>query len=393
MPHCHCYPIYKDGDHYVEWIGHGFHACVYTPTEIAAFTLGLVNIGFWLFAQMPQLYSNWRNGTAEALSAGFLTAWLLGDITNLVGTILTHQLPTQLYTAAYFCLMDILLLSQYGYYVWKNRREKRKMRIVEEGWGGGDKQKRQFSEGDRSSYSSSDYFFSGSPASTPTPSKRLYAALFVVLLFSSARLSQDWWGTTTNEEGFRYGGRVLLGLDEDGHSSSSSDDGPPSCEPNVHLSSMLLFCVNASHLFIFSFSLCHLLSSLISSVHKKKKVSLGLVPEILGDIAAWTSGVLYFTARIPQIIRNYRRKSVEGLSFPMFFCAVMANLCYGLSIILAGIKFDAQFFKATLPYLVGSICVLSESFIIVSQFFLYRWLPSWRGASLSERSGYTAINN
>ncbi|KAL6052084.1 PQ loop repeat-containing protein 2 [Balamuthia mandrillaris] len=355
MPHCHCYPIYKDGDHYVEWIGHGFHACVYTPTEIAAFALGLVNIGFWLFAQMPQLYSNWRNGTAEALSAGFLTAWLLGDITNLVGTILTHQLPTQLYTAAYFCLMDILLLSQYGYYVWKNRREKRKMRIVEEGWGGGDKQKRPFSEGDRSSYSSSDYFFSGSSASTPTPSKRLYAALFVVLLFYSARLSQDWLGTTTtNEEGFRYGGRVLLGLDEDGHSSSSSDDGPPSCEPNV---------------------------------------SLGLVPEILGDIAAWTSGVLYFTARIPQIIRNYRRKSVEGLSFPMFFCAVMANLCYGLSIILAGIKFDAQFFKATLPYLVGSICVLSESFIIVSQFFLYRWLPSWRGASLSERSGYTAINN
>lgn len=39
--------------------------------------------------------------------------WLLGDVSNLTGTLLTRQLPTQIAQAAYFVLMDSLLLCQY----------------------------------------------------------------------------------------------------------------------------------------------------------------------------------------------------------------------------------------------------------------------------------------
>jgi hypothetical protein len=39
-----------------------------------------------------------------------------GDITNLVGCILTHQLPFQTYLAAYFVFVDLSLVAQYIYY-------------------------------------------------------------------------------------------------------------------------------------------------------------------------------------------------------------------------------------------------------------------------------------
>ena len=45
--------------------------------------------------QPRQLYKNWRNSSATGLSGEFLADWLAGDITNLVGCILTKQVPTQ----------------------------------------------------------------------------------------------------------------------------------------------------------------------------------------------------------------------------------------------------------------------------------------------------------
>ena len=45
---------------------------------------------------LRQLVTNCRTGKAdEALSFWFLVQWLLGDITNLIGAILTRQLATQ----------------------------------------------------------------------------------------------------------------------------------------------------------------------------------------------------------------------------------------------------------------------------------------------------------
>jgi hypothetical protein len=37
--------------------------------------------------QLPQLIENYKNGRADALSLGFLSAWLVGDIANLIGTL------------------------------------------------------------------------------------------------------------------------------------------------------------------------------------------------------------------------------------------------------------------------------------------------------------------
>lgn len=44
---------------------------------MAGFVAGVLSIGAWLVAQMPQIISNFRNRSADALSAWFLAEWLL----------------------------------------------------------------------------------------------------------------------------------------------------------------------------------------------------------------------------------------------------------------------------------------------------------------------------
>jgi uncharacterized protein with PQ loop repeat len=60
-----------------------------------ATALGYASIGCWLCAQLPQVIKNWQLGSCDGLSFPFLVTWLFGDLTNLIGCILTDQLPFQ----------------------------------------------------------------------------------------------------------------------------------------------------------------------------------------------------------------------------------------------------------------------------------------------------------
>jgi hypothetical protein len=82
-----------------DWVNTAFGECVDTPLKYVAFFIGLSSILCWLVAQAPQLVTNCRLGIADkALSFWFLLQWFLGDATNLVGALLTHQLPSQVET-------------------------------------------------------------------------------------------------------------------------------------------------------------------------------------------------------------------------------------------------------------------------------------------------------
>ncbi|KAK0548078.1 hypothetical protein OC845_003773 [Tilletia horrida] len=77
---------------------------------------GSLSFCIWLFAQTPQIYENYERGSVAGLSPFFLIQWMFGDLTNLIGAVLTHQLFFQIALAAYFCSIDTVLLSQYWYY-------------------------------------------------------------------------------------------------------------------------------------------------------------------------------------------------------------------------------------------------------------------------------------
>ncbi|KAG6333490.1 hypothetical protein ID866_5593 [Astraeus odoratus] len=85
---------------------------VQNPSEL----LGYVSIGCWLGAQFPQILENIKQQSCESLALPFLFNWMLGDASNLIGCLLTHQLPFQTYLATYFCIVDCCLLYQYFYY-------------------------------------------------------------------------------------------------------------------------------------------------------------------------------------------------------------------------------------------------------------------------------------
>ncbi|KAF8965250.1 PQ loop repeat-domain-containing protein [Flammula alnicola] len=78
--------------------------------------LGYASIGCWLGAQFPQVVENINLQSCEGLALPFLANWLLGDISNLVGCVLTHQLPFQKWLATYFVCVDFMLVAQYFYY-------------------------------------------------------------------------------------------------------------------------------------------------------------------------------------------------------------------------------------------------------------------------------------
>ncbi|XP_028930713.1 lysosomal amino acid transporter 1 homolog isoform X1 [Ornithorhynchus anatinus] len=107
------------------WIWHLLEECVDNAWEYWSVILGLISIICFLFAALPQLYVAYRNGKVdEALSLSFLLCWIAGDLTNFIGCYLTNQLPIQIFTAIFYVNMDVIMISQFGYYKLKNRKMK-----------------------------------------------------------------------------------------------------------------------------------------------------------------------------------------------------------------------------------------------------------------------------
>ncbi|OBA26630.1 hypothetical protein HANVADRAFT_52942 [Hanseniaspora valbyensis NRRL Y-1626] len=69
-----------------------------------------------LISQLPQLIETYNDKSVEGVSPYLIGSWLLGDITSVIGAILTHQLPFQILLALYFLSNDLIICMQYYYY-------------------------------------------------------------------------------------------------------------------------------------------------------------------------------------------------------------------------------------------------------------------------------------
>eukprot|EP00042_Codosiga_hollandica_P036246 m.274586 g.274586 ORF g.274586 m.274586 type:complete len:297 (+) comp54835_c1_seq6:54-944(+) len=249
------------------WADRYLGTCVKNDLQVAALFCGLLSIACWMVAQLPQLIKNFRTGDASSLSLIFLADWLCGDVTNLVGVLLTlsHHVKTQLYIAIYYVIIDSSMLAQFLYYQAKLKRSRKH------------------------------------PALMFVPIIALAAVFFI------AQHVLD----TSALEGVAHHGRTLLKLSSFGNAQS-----------------------------------------------------------IAGYILGWISGLMYFTSRIPQIRKNYKRKSTEGLALQMFVMAVLGNSLYTLSIFFQ--SHEKGFLISNLPWLLGSAGTLCFDFTIFGQFLLYR---------------------
>ncbi|OWB80489.1 hypothetical protein B5S32_g4771 [[Candida] boidinii] len=77
---------------------------------------GYFSIIAWLFAQVPQVIKNYSDKSVDGLSLGFLICWFSGDFLNLTSCLLTDAMAFQILLSSYYCMIDILLATQYYYY-------------------------------------------------------------------------------------------------------------------------------------------------------------------------------------------------------------------------------------------------------------------------------------
>ncbi|RIB05492.1 PQ loop repeat-domain-containing protein [Gigaspora rosea] len=285
-----CEPVSEDGYPYVRWIHFLFGACVYGNQGIISFILGRLKVrACWLCAQFPQIITNYRNKSADGLSIYFLLNWFLGDLTNLVGCILTKQLPFQVYLAIYFCSVDCGLFFQFIYYSW---------------------------------------FY---PSNVPLP--------------------DDYVPIGPDPEIPKY-----YSMNSLNSLRNSIIEGAK----KSYTSSMVFVVL------LFTFHSTSVINSSFSTSHPNRHM-------FIGRIMAWSCTVLYLTSRMPQIWKNYTRRSVEGLSIFMFIFAALGNLTYTSYIFTSpSASKDPSFLPEAVPYILGSVGTLSFDFVVFLQWLMWR---------------------
>lgn len=85
----------------------------------------------------------------------------------------------------------------------------------------------------------------------------------------------------------------------------------------------------------------------------------------VGTIIGWSSSGFYLGSRLSQIWKNHSRQSAEGLSLAMFACAITANVCYGLGILIRAYSWAVV--RSSAPWILGSLGTVSLDLVIFTQ--------------------------
>ncbi|KAG8734190.1 hypothetical protein FRC11_009846, partial [Ceratobasidium sp. 423] len=352
-----------------------------------------------------QLWTNYRLQSAEGLALPFLANWFAGDATNLIGCILTNQLPfqarDQTYLAAYFVWIDATLLIQYLYYEWyRTPRDPPKLEV-------------DTNVGQVAPLTASPTITIGHLAASTSslpgrpPRSRMRSHSYTRQplplpedlhdeiggehpAMTESFHSEHRWGGSFASRGRtldRAEGEVDAGSRRKRISQTSGrgaslvflavfglwgfsmgrnrieDSGaglvkigrvlPRSVENTVHPS--VDFASSSE-----SILLNYVPSPAIMASEGQEQLPPTAPPPApppsgdepnrtswswrVGRISAWTCTTLYLTSRMPQIWKNYTRQSVEGLSISLFIFAFLGNFFYVGSVLTSARMFgtDAQ---------------------------------------------------
>lgn len=228
--------------------------------------------------QVPQLIENYKQGSAEGISLAFLTVWFVGDVTNLIGALWAGLVPTVIALAIYFCFADLILISQCVYYNLRNSRRSRKTST-------------------RSTDSveapllgrrdSSNIGLPGSHRRDSQASRRRRASSLPTVADVEAGGS-EWIKNALS----------IIGVCVVGAAGWAIAWKTGVWEPQP------------------------------TNDDAGKEIALG------AQIFGYASAVCYLGARIPQIIKNQREKSCEGLSLLFFMLSLLGNATYGAGVSL-----------------------------------------------------------
>ncbi|KAK6525460.1 hypothetical protein TWF694_005596 [Orbilia ellipsospora] len=110
LPYCH------PSNALLVFLSQQLETCIPTPMTFFSTLCGILSITAWLFAQLPQIVKNYQAKSSESLSFLFILIWCLGDSSNFFGAVLLNQMTFQKVIAAYYVLVDVVLVFQWRWY-------------------------------------------------------------------------------------------------------------------------------------------------------------------------------------------------------------------------------------------------------------------------------------
>lgn len=358
----HCTPTSQ----YLIYLSSVFHSCVPTPPAFISTALGIFSIIAWLFAQLPQIYKNYTLQSASGLSVYFLTEWLLGDLTNLLGALLTRQAEWQVVVAAYYVTVDVCLMSQYIWYSHINAW--RKPRLLD-----------YHTDGNGDPGALGDVLVGIAPSNSSTPLETTQGENSKKKPSPNPRNQgtqdhpqpQNLLALPFSEKSTPPSSRCTIVRSE--HSPS------PSLLPKTVLLVSLLCVVltNASPL------------DQSKPLQEPDVFPSPLSADLAGRILSWTSTLLYLGSRIPQIYKNAIRRSTSGLSPTLFIAAFFGNLFYSTSLITNPLAWSSYppyglhgwagadgsdrktWISLAAPFWLGAAGVLASDAVVGAQFIIY----------------------
>lgn len=334
-------------------------------------TFGLLSIVAWLFAQLPQIWKNHSLKSTSGLSIFFLAEWCLGDLGNLLGALFTHQATWQVTIGAYYVFVDVCLVLQWFWYEHlQHGRHLVRLRT----------------NGDQKNGNDGDGGLNGviiegvDPRPPEDAQERGRNATRPVPIFRTPTFKID---DGTETEKASAGSPATPGgtrVRRVGQSSSFASPSPRT----VLMLACLIALAQASPL---TMSLAHSMTHENTPDGTPDGAPSPL--ESVGTVLSWLSTVLYLGSRLPQLYKNWRRRSTAGLSPLLFAAAFCGNLFYSAAVATNPCAWAdlgphggggwagrdgsdrARWTAAALPFFLGAAGVLALDASVGAQFLVY----------------------
>lgn len=315
-----------------------------TWNEALSGIFGSISLASWIFLLVPQLIENYQQGSADGISFTFLLIWAAGDVLNLAGALWAGLVPTVIALAVYFCFADGILILQCAYYNAMNRRKESKLET--EAINGAPTEEQPLLQ-------------NGHATAPKSPAHRKKTSL---------------------TDGDNIG---LPGSHRRSSSNASASLRRPSHPERQDSLTAILEEPTRTHAWLKNtVSILAIVAAgtagwaIAWKTGAWQPTPVGGHEEGAGqgtplgaEVLGYGSAVLYLGARIPQIIKNQRERSCEGLSLLFFLLSLLGNATYGAGILFHSV--EREYFLTNLPWLIGSLGTMAEDAIIFIQFSMF----------------------
>ncbi|KAK5321598.1 hypothetical protein LTR70_004154 [Exophiala xenobiotica] len=370
-----------------------------TVHEAFSGVLGSVSLACWIFLLIPQLIENYRNQSAEAISLAFVIVWFLGDVANLLGAVGAGLVPTIIAIAVYFCISDGLLIGQVLYYGIRNKRregqgllESLKDVGVETDTGTQrhpDQPQEDRGSTDANELEREDTNPENEPLLSRKHSRQNSYSTYTIPGSADPKAVRDQLARRRSSSGSKTPAEfraIRARRKSSSTAAASAQQEPlakifeePDSERNTTSSPVAKILKNT--LFIFGVVAVGSLGWLVAyktgtwkptppeSPDSSRQTTDSDANPAGAQFLGYLSAALYLCARLPQIWKNYREQSCEGLSLLFFILSLMGNATYGAGILAHSTEHN--YVVKNVPWLLGSLGTMLEDGIVFWQFRLY----------------------